>query len=130
MKFFTFLPLFPLIIGQMDSSSMFSKQQLQEAKMLDKEAAASAKASAKENSLLIIEPKNRAKDFMEAYQTLKKEKAAGAIQFHLSSGQVLSHITDIKLLEGGTLLIFQMSTPKGQKFEVVKIEDIQSISFS
>lgn len=89
---------------------------------------ASKAAAPADKGVMIIDPKIRAKDFMQAYESLRKERSTGNIEFVLSDGKRLSGISDIKLLDGGTLFIFQLNTSKGQKFEVVRVEDIQTIS--
>lgn len=79
--------------------------------------------------LILIHPKDRATDFKEAFDFLKQQKASARARFLLKDGKMLTNILDITVPQGGTLLIFQINTSQGYNYQVVKVEDIESIAY-
>ncbi len=119
----------PLLLGQTEQS-LFSSKQLEEAKMLDSQAAAAKeKHSVKDNYLYVIDPQKRSGDWVEAYHMLRKDKGATNIKIHVKGHQPISRIAEIKALDGGTLVMLLLNTAKGQSMEFIRVEDIEGISF-
>jgi hypothetical protein len=85
-------------------------------------------AMMQQRSTMLIDPKQRANDYKQAFEMLSQEKSIGKVYFHLSDGTKLSNIIDMKILPGNTLVIFRFSTPQGIRLHVVEIEDIQGIT--
>lgn len=79
------------------------------------------------SDVMIIDPSTRAKDFLEAFHYLRKQKAGSQIVFDLKDGHKISGVTDMKVMDGGSLIIFQLATTQGIKFKVVRIEDLTAI---
>jgi hypothetical protein len=81
-----------------------------------------------QRSIMVIPPKERALDYVKAFELLKLEKPSAKIFFQLSSNKIINNIIDIALLDNGTLLLFKIATTQGTKLVIVPIEDIQEIS--
>jgi len=79
-------------------------------------------------SIMMIDPKARAADYMQAYDVLRKEKTANKVVFQLSTGETISNIIDMTLMNQGTMIIFRFNTPQGIKLQAVELEDVLSLS--
>ncbi len=79
-------------------------------------------------SLMMIDPKERAADFIKAFETLRKEISPAKIYFHIIKGSPISNIMDVSLMENGTLLIFRVSTSQGPQYKIVPIEDVLDVT--
>lgn len=79
-------------------------------------------------SIMMIDPKDRASDFIKAFDTLRKEIAPIKIFFHISKGAPISNIMDLTLMENGTLMLFRISTPQGPQYKIVPVEDLLDIT--
>lgn len=81
-------------------------------------------------SYMLIPLKDRAADLQQAFDLLKKEKTTGKVYFQLSDGTAISNIIDFTLLPNSSLILFRFNTNnQGIKLQVVKIEDIASVSY-
>ena len=78
-------------------------------------------------SIMIIDPKERANDYLKAWELLKQEKSTAKVTFTLSDGTKISNVIDMKLMPGDTLIVFRYSTPQGIRFQVVEVEDILGV---
>jgi hypothetical protein len=94
---------------------------------LKKAQAAALGASSKDTSVVIVDPVTRAADFKEAYTFLTQYKAGAPIYFELQNGEKLYNVIEISVMKGGSLMIFKTNSTQGQKFKVVKTEDIVSL---
>jgi len=81
-----------------------------------------------QSEVMIINPETRAKDLQESFDYLKKMSPASKLAVKLVNGTTISEILDMKLMTGGTMIIFRTNSIQGQKFQVVKIEDIDTIT--
>lgn len=79
------------------------------------------------HSTIIIDPKERANDYIKAFEALKQEKTVSKIYFNIRGGMKISNVLDVKAMPGNTLMVFRYNTPQGIKFQVVGIEDILGI---
>ena len=80
-------------------------------------------------SYMLVTPVSRALDFQQAFEMLRKEKTTGKVFFKLADGSMLSNIIDMTILSNSTLILFHFSSSEGIRSQVVKVEDIQSISY-
>ncbi|MDN3505635.1 MAG: hypothetical protein P0S96_00185 [Simkaniaceae bacterium] len=78
-------------------------------------------------SMMVIDPKERANDYVKAWEMLKQEKSSAKVSFTLASGQRISNVIEMKPMPGDTLIVFRYSTPQGIRFQVVEVEDILSL---
>ncbi len=78
--------------------------------------------------VMMIPPQLRAQDFKEAFDYLKKIQTQSKITFTLKDGSKLSQILDVSLLPGGTMLNFKINTVQGIQYQIIRVEDIKSIS--
>ncbi|MBS0605990.1 MAG: hypothetical protein JSR57_03480 [Verrucomicrobia bacterium] len=81
------------------------------------------------SSSLVIDPKMRAQDFKEAFETLRKEKTTGKVFFQLMNGSTISNIIDMTLMGNSTLILFRFNSTQGIRFQLVKVEEVASISY-
>ncbi len=78
-------------------------------------------------SIMIINPKERAGDYLKAWELLKQERSTAKVYFELADGSKISNVIDMKLMPGDTLIVFRYNTPQGIRYQVVEIEDILGI---
>lgn len=81
-----------------------------------------------QRSIMIVQPKEKAADFIQAFELLKKEKPSSRIFFKLYSGKTINNILEVSMLDNGTLILFKVPTSQGTKSHVVSTEDIEEIS--
>ena len=93
----------------------------------EEEKIASIIPRASQSEVMIIAPETRAKDLQEAFEFLKKMSPASKLAVKLINGNTIFEILDMVLMQGGTMIIFRINSIQGQKFQVVKIEDIDTI---
>ena len=79
------------------------------------------------NPMMVIEPKMRALDYQQAFESLRKERTASKVFFQLTDGSTLTNVIELTVMGNGTLLLFKTNTPQGIKHQVVEVERIQSI---
>ena len=77
--------------------------------------------------VMLIQPQQRAQDFKEAFDYLKKIQTQSKITFVLKDSTKISQILDVTVLPGGTMLNFKLNTTQGIQYEIIRIEDIKSI---
>lgn len=73
--------------------------------------------------------KERASDYQEAFEVLKKEKGAGKVYFQLADGTQISNIVAMTLMGSGHLILFKFNTQQGIKQQVVPVEQIATLSY-
>ena len=78
--------------------------------------------------MMIIPPHDRAADLLEAYLFLKQHNIASSILVIMKDKSTLTNILDIQIMKNGTLLIFKVNTLQGEKYMLVKTEDVDSLS--
>lgn len=127
-----------LLAGPFDSSSIKSQnapynQALQtmeskaEDKLMMKSTTSAAVTSSKEAAVIMIEAQTRATDIKEAFTTLSQYKGSPSIYMTLSNNEKITNITELSLTKGGSIIIVKMNTTQGQKYKVIKVEDINSL---
>lgn len=80
-------------------------------------------------SYMMIDLKQRANDYKEAFEVLKKEKGTGKVYFQLLEGTKISNIIDMTLMSSGHLIVFKFNTQQGIKQQVVPVEQIAELSY-
>lgn len=81
-------------------------------------------------SVMMIDPKDRASDFIKAFETLRKEISPTKIFFHVAKGSPIANILDVSLMEHGTLMVFRVSSPQGPQYKIVPVEDVLDVTHS
>ena len=81
----------------------------------------------KPNEMMVIDPKDRAKDFKAAFDVLRINRDQTKITYFLEDKSQISGIMEIAILPGGTMLSFKMATTKGVIYRIVPVEQIKSI---
>lgn len=92
-------------------------------------AAVAATTTTTNKSVMIIDPKARANDFVQAFDLLRKDKPTLKIGVRTSSGMVMN-VTDITAAPGGTLLWIRVLSNQGTKIQVVPVEEMMEINYS
>lgn len=82
-----------------------------------------------ERSVLIVEPKARAADFVEAFHLLRKEKPTQKLMV-MTKQEQLMNVTDLSVSEKGTLLFVKTLSNQGSRLQVIPIENLVEISYS
>jgi hypothetical protein len=77
--------------------------------------------------MMIIPPHARAQDFKEAFDLLKRVKSQDKITFFLKDKSKISGILDVDVLPGGTMLNFKINTTQGVRYQIVRVEDVNSV---
>lgn len=78
---------------------------------------------------LIIDPKMRALDYQQAYETLRKEKPSNKVCITLMNGSIFSNIIEMQRMANSTLFLIRYNSPQGIKIQAVELELIQSIGY-
>lgn len=81
------------------------------------------------NSYMLITPQSRAADYLQAFEILRKEKTAGKVFFQLKDGSTLTNLIEISALPNSTLLLCRYNSNQGIKFQVIKVEEIATLSY-
>jgi len=91
-------------------------------------AAASKETSPKGTTeMMIISPEGRAKDIQAAIKFLQQKAPTDKPTIKLTNGKTLTGIVSVDVMPGGTLLIFKIASLKGLKYQIEKIENIDTI---
>lgn len=78
---------------------------------------------------LIIDPKMRSLDYLQAYDALRKEKPSNKICITLLDGSVFSNIIEMQQMTNNTLFLVRYNSPQGVKLQAIELELIQSIGY-
>lgn len=84
----------------------------------------------KSQSYMVINLKERANDYKEAFDNLKKEKGVGKVFFQLANGNTITNIVEMTLTGNGHLIVFKFNTTQGVKFQIVPVEQITALSYT
>ncbi|NGX45853.1 MAG: hypothetical protein K940chlam2_01033 [Chlamydiae bacterium] len=104
------------------SKAQMKEKEMQQAASLSHEKKPSA------NSVMMINPKDRAEDYQKAFQVLRDEKSTSKVYFQLANGKKVSNVIEMKIMPGNTLILFRYTTPQGIKYDVAGVEDIMGIA--
>lgn len=91
--------------------------------------AVAASAVSEMRSSLLIDPKSRAHDFVQAFELLRREKPATKINIQTPNGPI-ANIQELSVADNGTLMMVKVPFTQGTKYVIVPIEDIQEIAYS
>ncbi len=80
-------------------------------------------------SYMMVPLPQRAKDFQDAFEMLKREKSSGKVFFQLADGTTINNVIDMTLLTNSTLILFRYSSGQGVQLRIVKVEEIGSIGY-
>lgn len=78
---------------------------------------------------MMIDPKARALDYIQAFEMLRKEKTSSKVFFETVNGSTISNIIDILPMGNGTLLYIKYNTQQGIKFQVISVEEIKQLGY-
>ncbi|OGN56698.1 MAG: hypothetical protein A3D96_06155 [Chlamydiae bacterium RIFCSPHIGHO2_12_FULL_44_59] len=81
------------------------------------------------SSVIIIDPKARAKDIAQAFSALRKEKPTTKVILQTMDSSLYG-VTDIKPTEGGTLLFIKVLSNQGATMHIVPVEQVMEIHYS
>ncbi len=80
-------------------------------------------------SVIVIDPKARANDYVQAFDFLRKDKPTLKIAVHTTSAAI-QNVTDITATSGGTLLLLKIFSNQGTRTQIVPVEEIMEINYS
>lgn len=80
-------------------------------------------------SIVVIDPKARAADYVQAFDLLRKDKPTMKIMVRTASG-ALMNVTDLTAASGGTLLLLRILSNQGTRIQVLPVEEIMEINYS
>ncbi len=110
------------------STPVFSAEAIDLKKLKEQKMTSSAELAAAQNqtsrSIMTIEAKKRAEDYLKAYQLIRQNNPSSRIFFKLANGTTLTNIADVTVLENGTLMLFKTTTTQGLKNDVIPVEEI------
>lgn len=95
-----------------------------------KTAPNSVAADSASKSTLLIDAKARASDYVQAFDTLRKDKPTLKIILTMASGLSISNVMEVASTANGTLLLIKSSSTAGNKYQIVPIEDIKELAYS
>ncbi|MCH9621204.1 MAG: hypothetical protein S4CHLAM20_06210 [Chlamydiia bacterium] len=78
------------------------------------------------NDIMIVDPKEMAKDWKQAFTTLKSKQNQGLL-FKLANGEKVKDISNIDTLPGGYLMIFTVKNLHGLQYKIIKTSEILSL---
>jgi hypothetical protein len=81
-------------------------------------------------SVLVIDPKARANDWMQAFDLLRKDKPTAKMMVRTLSGQTLSNISDLSVTQGGTLFMLRIVSNQGYKYQFLPVEELLEVTYS
>lgn len=76
-----------------------------------------------------IDPKHRASDYKEVFDSLRKEKAVNKVFVKLQNGMSITNIIDMQLMANSTVFLLRYNTPNGIKVQAVELEHIQGVGY-
>jgi hypothetical protein len=80
-------------------------------------------------SVMIIDPKARANDYVQAFDFLRKDKPTLKIMIRTTQAMFIG-VTDVTASSSGTLLMVKTLSNQGLKTQFVPIEQIMEINYS
>lgn len=97
--------------------------------LAEMEAVAAAKDSSQKGSteMMIISPEGRAKDIYAAIEFLKQHAPTSKPSVKLTNGGTITGIMSVDVMPSGTIIIFKIASLKGLKYQIEKIENIDTI---
>jgi hypothetical protein len=87
-------------------------------------------SSSGSKSMIVIESKGRASDYVQAFEMLRKEKPTLKITIRTLSGATYSNVTDLQAAQNGTLLLMKVLSNQGVKLQVLPVEELMEMTHS
>jgi len=114
-------PFFPLLLL---SGALFAQD------AAPTQAAAAPASTMMNRSIIMIDPKGRANDYVQAFDFLRKDKPTLKIMVRIMNNMTLANVTEITPMQSGTLLIIKFMSNSGSKVQIVPIEEIMELNYS
>lgn len=80
-------------------------------------------------SVILIDPKARAMDYVQAFDLLHKDKPTQKIMVR-TMGSVFMNVTEMSTSTGGTLLFLKLLSNQGMRTQMVPVEQLMEITYS
>jgi hypothetical protein len=81
-------------------------------------------------SFMMIDPKVRANDYVQAFDLLRRDKPTLKIVLRTSSGMTYFNVTDLSITHGGTLFLVKFLSNQGSKTQILPVEEIVELAYS
>lgn len=75
---------------------------------------------------LDVDTRGRAADFEQAFQSLRDSAPEGNI-YAIVRGRSIDHISDLRVMQAGTLIMLTTSHRSGEDQHIVKVEDMERL---
>jgi hypothetical protein len=86
-------------------------------------------AMTENKSVIVIDPKARASDYVQAFDMLRKDKPTLKIMIRTVSA-VIPHVSEISAATSGTLLFIKVLSNQGAKIQPIPVEEIMEMTYS
>ncbi len=86
-------------------------------------------SSTESKSILTIDPKARANDYVQAFDLLRKDKPSLKMIVR-TTNTLFTGVTDLSVSSGGTLLFVKILSNQGIQTQIVPVEQILEINYS
>ncbi len=90
---------------------------------------AAAAAAINDKSIMIVDPKARANDYVQAFDLLHKDKPTLKMMVR-TAGALFQNVTELSASPGGTLLYLRVLSNQGMKIQIVPVEEMMEINYS
>lgn len=80
-------------------------------------------------SMMVIDPKARAEDYIQAFDLMRKDRPILKIAVRTTS-TLLTNVTEISATSGGTLLLVKVLSNQGSRMQIVPLEEMMELSYS
>lgn len=87
-------------------------------------------ASTNNKSIFVIDPKARCNDYVQAFETLRRDKPTLKITIRTNSGTTYSNVSDLTASQSGSLLFIKTLSTQGTRITIVPVEEIGEITYS
>lgn len=81
-------------------------------------------------SVIVIDPKVRADDYVQAFDFLRRDKPTQKIVIRTTTGMTYFNVTDLSITKGGTLFLVKFLSTQGSKTQILPLEEIVEIAYS
>jgi len=86
-------------------------------------------SSSMSRNILLIDPKARSQDYIQAFEALRHDKPSLKINVQTLGG-IIANVGEMRASDEGTLLFLKVPSNQGMRLQIVALEDIKEILYS
>ncbi len=119
------------LAAQVNSNLIPKNEDQPKAEMMQEQAAIKAMISSDKNakSVITIPVADRAMDYKQAFDNLRKERRANKVNLVMSNGELVSNVTEMTLTANNTLFLIRQTLATGSHYMVVPVENIGGMQY-